>query len=64
MPFYYFLNPRRKICNVISTEAMIWDPSDNMIKIHAEYLGNEIYLPSSSQEEVIVVYPTKDTKSC
>jgi len=48
----------------ISTEAMIWDPSDNSIKIHAEYLGNEIYLPSSSQEEVIVVYPTKDTKSC
>jgi len=48
----------------ISTEAMIWDPSDNMIKIHAEYLGNEIYLPSSSQEEVIVVYPTRDTKSC
>ncbi len=26
--------------------------------------GDEIYLPSSSQEEVIVVYPTKDTKSC
>ncbi len=46
----------------IFTEAMIWDPSDNIIKIHAEYLGNEIYLPSSSQEEVIVVYPTRDTK--
>jgi hypothetical protein len=48
----------------ILTELMIWDPSDNMIKIHSEYLGNEIYLPSSSQDEVIVVYPTKDTKSC
>ena len=48
----------------IFTETMIWDPFDNMIKIHAEYLGNEIYLPSSSQDEVIVVYPTKDTKSC
>jgi len=48
----------------IFTETMIWDPSDNSIKIHAEYWGNEIYLPSSSQEEVIVVYPTKDTKSC
>jgi len=48
----------------IFTETMIWDPSDNSIKIHAEYLGNEIYLPSSSQEEVIVVYPTRDTKSC
>jgi len=48
----------------IFTETMIWDPFDNMIKIHAEYLGNEIYLPSSSQIELIVVYPTKDTKSC
>ena len=48
----------------IFTELMIWDSSDNMIKIHAEYLGDEIYLPSSSQDEVIVVYPTKDTKSC
>ena len=48
----------------IYIEMMIWDPSDNLIKIHAEYLGDEIYSPSSSQDEVIVVYPTKYTKSC
>ncbi len=43
---------------------MIWDPTDNMIKIHAEYLGDEFYAPSSTQDEVIVVYPNKDTKRC
>jgi len=48
----------------IYLEMMIWDPSDNLIKIHAEYLGDEIYSPSSSQDEVIVVYPTTYTKSC
>ena len=48
----------------IYIEMMIWDPSDNLIKIHAEYLGDEIYSPSSSQDEVIVVYPTTYTKSC
>ncbi len=48
----------------IMVETMIWDPTDNMIKIHAEYLGDEFYEPSSTQAEVIVVYPNKDTKSC
>jgi len=48
----------------IYIETMIWDPTDNMIKIHAEYLGDEFYSPSYSQDEVIVVYPNKDTKSC
>jgi len=48
----------------IYLEMMIWDPSDNLIKIHAEYLGDEIYSPSSSQDEVIIVYPTTYTKSC
>ncbi len=48
----------------IYIEMMIWDPSDNLIKIHAEYLGDEIYSPSSSQDEVIIVYPTTYTKSC
>jgi len=45
-------------------ETMIWDPTDNLIKIHAEYFGDEFYSPSSTQDEVIVVYPNKDTKSC
>jgi len=45
-------------------ETMIWDPTDNMIKIHAEFLGDEFYAPSSTQDEVIVVYPNKDTKRC
>jgi len=48
----------------IMVETMIWDPSDNMIKIHAEYLGDEFYGPSSTQSEIIVVYPNKDTKRC
>ena len=48
----------------IMVETMIWDPTDNMIKIHAEYLGDEFYVPSYSQDEVIVVYPNKDTKRC
>jgi len=48
----------------IFIETMIWDPTDNMIKIHAEYLGDEFYSPSYSQDEVIVVYPNKYTKSC
>jgi len=48
----------------IFIETMIWDPTDNMIKIHAEYLGDEFYSQSYSQDEVIVVYPNKDTKNC
>jgi len=48
----------------IFIETMIWDPTDNLIKIHAEFLGDEFYVPSYSQDEVIVVYPKKDTKSC
>jgi len=48
----------------IMVETMIWDPTDNMIKAHAEYLGDEFYSPSSTQDEVIVVYPNKDTKRC
>jgi len=48
----------------IMVETMIWDPTDNLIKIHAEYLGDEFYVPSYSQDEVIVVYPNKYTKSC
>jgi len=48
----------------IMVETMIWDPSDNMIRIHAEYLGDEFYSPSSTQSEIIVVYPNKDTKRC
>ena len=48
----------------IMVETMIWDPTDNLIKIHAEYFGDEFYEPSYSQDEVIVVYPNKYTKSC
>jgi len=48
----------------IMVETMVWDPSDNMVRIHAEYLGDEFYGPSSTQSEIIVVYPIKDTKRC
>ncbi len=41
----------------IYTLAKIWDPTDNLIKIHAEYFGDEFYSPSYSQDEVIVVFP-------
>ena len=41
----------------IYTITKIWDESDNMIKIHAEFEGNENYLPSDSREYSIVVYP-------
>ncbi len=41
----------------IMVETMIWDPTDNLIKIHAEYFGDEFYSPSYSQDEVIVVFP-------
>ena len=40
----------------------IWDPSDNTIKIHAEFLGDEQFYPSKTQIEVVVVYPSHAEK--
>jgi len=47
----------------IQTLTKIWDPYDNLINIHAEFSGNEKLAPSSSQNEVVVVFP-KNAESC
>ena len=36
----------------------IWDESDNMIKVHAEFEGNEKSEASISDERIIVIYPS------
>ena len=41
----------------ISTVAKVWDESDNLIKVHAEFEGNENFLSSSSHEFPVIVYP-------
>lgn len=46
----------------IMTEALIWDEKDNMIKAHAEFLGNEKFSPSISREQIIVIYPSHGKK--
>jgi len=46
----------------ILTLTKIWDPSDNSIKIHAEFLGDERFYPSKTQIEVVVVYPSHAEK--
>jgi len=46
----------------IMTEALIWDEKDNMIKAHAEFLGNTEYSPSISRDQIIVIYPSHGKK--
>jgi hypothetical protein len=46
----------------IYTIAKVWDESDNLITIHAEFGGNETFLPSASQAFPIVVYPVNAEK--
>jgi hypothetical protein len=46
----------------IRTLTKIWDPSDNSIKIHAEFLGDERLFPSKSQIEVVVVFQSHAEK--
>jgi len=41
----------------IYTLTKIWDPTDNMIKAHTEFLGDEKFSSSISRHEVIVVFP-------
>ena len=48
----------------IYTMTQVWDPSDNLIKAHAEFLGDENYSPSKSYGQPIVVYPTANTERC
>jgi len=35
----------------------VWDESDNLIKVHAEFEGNDNFLPSTSYEYNVVIYP-------
>ncbi|MGI0056985.1 MAG: hypothetical protein ACREAK_06375 [Nitrosarchaeum sp.] len=46
----------------IMTQAIIWDEKDNMIKAHAEFLGNEKFSSSISREQIIVIYPLHGKK--
>jgi len=48
----------------IKINSKIWDEKDNMIRIHAEFNGNEKYLPSKSIDQYIVVLPTSSTEKC
>ena len=47
---------------LISTVTKIWDESDNLIKVHAEFEGNSDFLASKSYERVVVVYPLNAEK--
>ena len=42
----------------IYTMPKKWNPETNLLKIHAEFLGDENYLPSKSNQKIIVIYPT------
>ena len=46
----------------IITQAIIWDEKDNMIKAHAEFLGNEKFSSSISRDQIIVIYPLHGKK--
>lgn len=46
----------------ILTAAKIWDESDNLTKVHAEFTGNEKFSPSISYSRTIVVYPLHGEK--
>lgn len=43
-------------------QSKIWDESDNLIKVHGEFEGNENFMPSSSDEFPIVIYPVNGEK--
>ena len=40
----------------ISIITKVWDESDNLIKIHAVFEGDDNFLPSVSDEHLVVVY--------
>jgi hypothetical protein len=46
----------------IMTLALIWNAKDNMIKAHAEFLGNAKYSSSISRDQIIVIYPSHGKK--
>ena len=46
----------------ILTIAKIWDESDNLTWVHAEFSGTEKFSPSISDAQIIVVYPSHGEK--
>ncbi len=46
----------------IFTIAKIWDESDNLIKVHAEFIGNDDLESSKSRARSIVIYPAQGEK--
>jgi len=42
--------------------AKVWDASDNQIIVHAEFAGNEKFLPSISKTRNVIVYPSHGEK--
>ena len=47
----------------IPADAKVWDEKDNLIKAHAEFLGQKKLLPSTSEPKIVVVFPLQN-KSC
>ena len=46
----------------ISIITKVWDEYDNLIKVHAEFEGNDNFLPSVSDEHLVVVYQVNAEK--
>ncbi|MGI9567690.1 MAG: hypothetical protein ACR2LL_11845 [Nitrosopumilus sp.] len=46
----------------ISIITKVWDESDNLIKVHAEFEGNDNFLPSVSDEHLVVIYQVNAEK--
>lgn len=42
--------------------AKVWDESDNQIIVHAEFAGNEKFLPTISKTRNVIVYPSHGEK--
>ena len=48
---------------LVITDAKIWDEKDNLVKVHAEFLGQGKFLSSTSESNVVVVLPLQH-KNC
>jgi len=46
----------------IFESAKVWDATDNQIIVHAEFAGNENFLPSISKTKNVIVYPSHGEK--
>jgi hypothetical protein len=48
---------------MVYSTAKVWDKKDNLIKTHAEFLGQDKFLSSKSEPTIVVVYPLQN-KGC